>query len=138
MSTLLLTSTPTIFIPVAIAAFDASTYCSGVTIENIDGACMHACSWKNVECVMLAHEHDLYFFFLLFWVAGSRLLEDDVASIDMSQFDEAQLIPNTDPRPTSDTVNNQLFKMMKILGMVAQAVGIPVEMIEAELAETSQ
>lgn len=87
---------------------------------------------------MLAHEHDLYFFFLLFWVAGSRLLEDDVASIDMSQFDEAQLIPNTDPRPTSDTVNNQLFKMMKILGMVAQAVGIPAEMIEAELAETSQ
>ena len=71
-------------------------------------------------------------------VAGSRLLEDDVADIDMSQFDEAQLIPNTDPRPTSDTVNNQLFKMMKILGMVAQAVGIPAGMIEAELAETSQ
>ena len=87
---------------------------------------------------MLAHEHDLYFFFLRFWVAGSRLLEDDVADIDMSQFDEAQLIPNTDPRPTSDTVNNQLFKMMKILGMVAQAVGIPAGMIEAELAETSQ
>jgi hypothetical protein len=87
---------------------------------------------------MLAHEHDLYFFSLLFRVAGSQLLEDDVADIDMSQFDEAQLIPNTDPRPTSDTVNNQLFKMMKILGMVAQAVGIPAEMIEAELAETSQ
>ena len=87
---------------------------------------------------MLAHEHDLYFFLLFFLVAGSRLLEDDVADIDMSQFDEAQLIPNTDPRPTSDTVNNQLFKMMKILGMVAQTVGIPAEMIEAELAETSQ
>ena len=87
---------------------------------------------------MLAHEHDLYFFFLLFWVAGSRLLEDDLATIDMSQFNEAQLIPTTDPRPTSDTVNNQLFKMMKILGMIAQAVGIPAEMIEAELAETSQ
>ena len=87
---------------------------------------------------MLAHEHDLCFVFLLFWVAGSRLLEDDVASIDMSQFNEAQLIPTTDPRPTSDTVNNQLFKMMKILGMIAQAVGIPAEMIEAELAETSQ
>ena len=56
----------------------------------------------------------------------------------MSQFNEAQLIPTTDPRPTSDTVNNQLFKMMKILGMIAQAVGIPAEMIEAELAETSQ
>ena len=87
---------------------------------------------------MLAHEHDLYFFSTFFLVPGSRLLENDVADIDMSQFDEAQLIPNTDPRPTSDTVNNQLFKMMKILGMVAQAVGIPAEMIEAELAQTSQ
>ena len=88
-----------------------------------------SCSHMSTTCIFF------YFFFL---VAGSRLLEDDVADIDMSQFDEAQLLPNTDPRPTSDTVNNQLFKMMKILGMVAQAVGIPAEMIEAELAETSQ
>ena len=89
---------------------------------------------------MLAHdEHDLYFFlFLLFLVAGSRLLQDDVHDIDISQFDEAQLIASTDPRPTSDSVNNQLFKMMKILGMVAQAVGIPAETIEAELADQSQ
>ena len=140
MVTMLLTSAPATFIQIAIAAFDASQYCSGITIENIDGASLHACSCNHAECVMLVYDGlNLYFFLcIIFWVAGSRLLQDDVTDIDISQFDEAQLIPNTDPRPTSDTVNNQLFKMMKILGMVAQAVGVPAETIEAELADQGQ
>ena len=66
MVTMLLTSAPATFIQIAIAAFDASPYCSGVTIEDIDGASLHACPCKHVECVMLAHnEHDLYFFLFI-------------------------------------------------------------------------
>ena len=74
--------------------------------------------------------------FEIVFVAGSRLNVDDLEGrIDISEFSESQLVPPTDPRPTSDTVNNQLLKIVRILGMIGQKIGLTADAIEAELTE---
>ena len=60
---------------------------------------------------------------------------DDLDRIDISEFSESQLVPPTDPRPTSDTANNQLLKIVRILGMIGQKIGLTADAIEAELTE---
>ena len=65
---------------------------------------------------------------------GSPLRIDELHQIDVSQVKDSQLIPSTDPRPTSDQVNNQLMKIMKVLGMVGNRVGLSNEQIETAIA----
>ena len=62
-------------------------------------------------------------------------MDDLEGRIDISEFSESQLVPPTDPRPTSDTVNNQLLKIVRILGMIGQKIGLTADAIEAELTE---
>ena len=61
---------------------------------------------------------------------------DDLENrIDISEFSESQLVPPTDPRPTSDTVNNQLLKIVRILGMIGQKIGLTADAIEESMAK---
>ena len=62
-------------------------------------------------------------------------MDDLEGRIDISEFSESQLVPPTDSRPTSDTVNNQLLKIVRILGMIGQKIGLTADAIEAELTE---
>ena len=59
---------------------------------------------------------------------------DELHQIDVSQVKDSQLIPSTDPRPTSDQINNQMMKIMKVLGMIGNRVGLSNDQIEAALA----
>ena len=62
-------------------------------------------------------------------------MDDLEGRIDISEFSESQLVPPTDPRPTRDTVNTQLLKIVRILGMIGQKIGLTADAIEAELTE---
>ena len=71
----------------------------------------------------------------IFFSAGTRLTVDELDPIDDSQFEEPQLIPPTDPRPTSDNVNSQLIKIVRILGVIGQRVGVSADEMEAQLGD---
>ena len=130
MIKLLLTSRASTFIEAAVAAFDGSPNCTGVTILNNNGN--HACIFYHLHveasCTMLPRLE-------IFFCAGTRLTVDELDQIDDSQFEEPQLILPTDPRPTSDNVNTQLIKIVRILGVIGQRVGVSAAEMEAQLAD---
>ena len=133
MIKLLLTCRAAFFIGTAVAAFHASPNCMGVTILNVDGPGTHA-SFLLVICTLKCLArcfHDLE----NFSCTGTRLTLDSLDDIDDSEFSEAQLILPTDPRPTSDNVNSQLPKIVRILGIIGQKVGVSADEIEAELED---
>ena len=116
----ILTACPAVdFIRIMVEAFDATPLVSDVHIRNINGPscvvfflCVRACKHA----------------------AGSPLRIDELHQIDVSQVKDSQLIPSTDPRPTSDQINNQMMKIMKVLGMIGNRVGLSNDQIEAALA----
>ena len=61
---------------------------------------------------------------------GLELRLHELHLIDVSMMKPEQLIASSDPRPTSDAVNTQLHKIMTVLGMVAQRVGLSNAAIE--------